>query len=72
MTTPERTQPARHLWRGLFITSSITLSFLLYAHYTGQREHTQNIAVMGFIVATLQVMRYLCFFDPWLDAKDED
>jgi hypothetical protein len=65
--TRKRTLPVRHLLRGLFITAGITLSLLVYAHHTGQKEHSQDIAVMGLIAAVVQVGRYLCFFDPWLD-----
>jgi hypothetical protein len=70
--TTKRTSPTKHLLHGLFITGGITLIFLLYANYTGQQEHKKDIAVMGLLTAVVQVGRYLCFFDPWLDENDED
>jgi len=62
---------SRYLLRGMLISASITLTFLVIAHFTGEHEHKRDIGLMGLIVCTIHLFRYLFFVEPALEQKDE-
>jgi hypothetical protein len=63
---------AKYLLRGMLISASITLTFLLIALYKGEREHMQDIGLMGLIVCTIHLFRYLFFVEPALEQEQKD